>query len=214
MNPFLVGSEITTRRKRITVKGGKAIVDVETGQREEVAEVVMVREVDDAQFVKLFTQNLKAFFDLTPIAMKLLQVVLHQLQQTPNRDQILLNLLLAEQYWQTTQQPSLSRSSFHRAVREMLEKQFLAESVMSGLYYINPNLFFNGDRVRFVTEIKRRRSDADHSDRVRRLRTGDFPASAPLPPLASPYVQLEHQGADGGELPEHLMPQAGDFGDG
>lgn len=169
-NPFVDTATITTRRKRtVVVKGGKAIVDGETGETEDLAEVVMVREVDDQQFVKVFTQNLKAFFDLSPVAMKLLQVVLHQVQQTPNSDKILLNLAMVEDYFIRTEQTAMSKTSFHRAVKEMIDKRFIAESLMSGLYYINPHLFFNGDRVRFVQEIKRKRANDDHGQVKRRL---------------------------------------------
>lgn len=192
-NPFLDASTITTRRKRtVMVKGGKAIVDKETGQAEDMAEVVMVREVDDQQFVKIFTQNLKVFFDLTPGAMKLLQVVLHQVQQTPNSDRIMLNLAVVEEYFTQSHQEAISRASFHRAVHELLDKKFIAESVLIGLYFINPHLFFNGDRVRFVQEFRRKRANADHArltDQMRRHGSGngeftihDDPRQTPLIP--------------------------------
>lgn len=192
-NPFIEPSTITTRRKRtVVVKGGKAIVDKETQQTEDLAEVVMVREVDDQQFVKLFTQNLRVFFDLSPVAMKLLQVVLHQVQRTVNNDKIMLNLALVEAYFTQTHQDPLSKTSFHRAIRELLDKKFLAESVISGLYFINPHLFFNGDRVRFVQEFRRKRADADHArltDQMRRhgSSNGEFtihddPRQVPLIP--------------------------------
>ena len=186
-NPFLDASTITTKRKRtVVVKGGKAIVDGETGEMEDLAEVVMVREVDDQQFVKIFTQNLKVFFDLTPGAMKLLQVVLHQVQQTPNSDRIMLNMAVVEDYFTRSHQETVSRASFHRAVRELLDKKFLAESVLTGLYFINPHLFFNGDRVRFVQEVRRKRADVGHDQLKRRL-AGEYtfrddPRQTPLIP--------------------------------
>lgn len=168
-NPFVTSSTVTTRRKRVTVKGGKAIVDLETGQTEEVAEIALVREVDDGQFIKLFTQNLRIFFDLTPVAMKVLQVILAQVQQRVGTDQVMLNVAVAEHYFTSTGQEALSRSSFFRAVHELIDKRFIAESMLSGLYFINPNLFFNGDRVRFINEFKRKRSGIEHKDRVQRL---------------------------------------------
>lgn len=169
-NPFVETATVTTRRKRtIVVKGNKAIVDGETGQVEDMAEVVMVREVDDQQFVKLFTQNLRVFFDLTPGAMKLLQVVLHQVQRTPNHDQIMLNLAVVEDYFTRSHLEPMSKASFHRAIHELLDKKFLAESVLTGLYFINPHLFFNGDRVRFVQEFRRNRVNAAHAEQVKSL---------------------------------------------
>lgn len=155
-NPFITSTTaISTAKKRVVVKGGKAIVDQSTGEFEDVAEIVMVRHVDSEQFVKIFTQNLKVFFDLTPGTIKMLQVLLNQVQKTPNSDKVMLNLNLTQDYFVEHKTEPMSKASFHRAVRELIDKQFIAETVLSGLYFINPNLFFNGDRVRFMTEIRR-----------------------------------------------------------
>lgn len=157
-NPFVKDLTVTTRKKRVTVKANRAIIDTETGEYEDTAEICQVHQVDDGQFIKLFTGQLKQIFDLTPSTYKMLQVVLHQVQQTINGDLILLDLAVAEKYFTATDQPAMAKTTFHRAVKELIEKQFIAESIHTGMYYINPALFFNGDRVRFVTEYRRRPS--------------------------------------------------------
>ena len=61
-NPFITQiSGLKTRAKRVTAKGGKAIIDTTTGEVEDVAEIVSVHRVDNEQFVKIFTSNLKQF---------------------------------------------------------------------------------------------------------------------------------------------------------
>ena len=40
---------------------------------------------------------------------------------------------------------------------ELTEKGFVAPSVDTNLWFVNPAIFFNGDRVRFVTELQRKR---------------------------------------------------------
>ena len=57
---------IENPRQRVTAKGGKAIIDTTTGEVEDVAEIVSVHRVDNEQFVKIFTSNLKQFFNLKP----------------------------------------------------------------------------------------------------------------------------------------------------
>lgn len=176
-NPFITSdTAIATRGKRIVVSGGKAIVDVQTGEMENVAEIVMVRQVDSEQFVKLFTQNLRIFFDLTPVTMKLLQVLLSQVQRAPNTDRVMLNLMIMQDFFTEHQDEPMSKASFHRAVRELIEKKFIAETMLGGLYFINPNLFFNGDRVRFMTEIRRGKTraeaDAKHDKLMTQLKLG------------------------------------------
>lgn len=157
-NPFVKELSISTTKKRITVSANKAVIDTTTGELENVAEVCQIKHVDDEQFVKLFTTNLKAFFDLSLPTFRLLQVVLHQLQKVYDNDTILLDLTAAEDYFTSTQQKPLSRSSFFRSIKELLDKKFIAATERSNLYFINPALFFNGDRFRFVTEYHRKRT--------------------------------------------------------
>lgn len=154
-NPFMGElSGMKTRRKRVTAKGGKAIIDTTTGEIEDVAEIVSVQHVDNEQFVKVFTANLRTFFNLKPTTYRLVQVLLYQLGKTPQRDTVYLNIAVAERYFQETEQRGVSRSAYHDAMRELIEKSFIAESVDPNLYWINPALFFNGDRVRFVKEYR------------------------------------------------------------
>lgn len=178
-NPFMSEQSISTRRKRVTVSAkGKAMLDLETGEIENAVEIVMVKEVDSEQFVKLFTQNMRVFFDLSPVTLKLVQVLLSQVQKNPNNDKVMLSIAIAEDYFTETAIDPISKASFHRAIKELLEKQFIAETLLPGLFFINPNLFFNGDRVRFVNEIKRKRGDSEHAGLVEAMRT----AKAIAPP--------------------------------
>lgn len=43
---------------------------------------------------------------------------------------------------------------------ELTEKKFVAPSTDMNLWFINPAIFFNGDRIRFVTELRRRKVSA------------------------------------------------------
>ena len=52
-------------------------------------------------------------------------------------------------------------------MKELLEKAFIAESLSPGLYYLNPDFMWNGDRLAFVKEyrIKGTRPANDQSRR-------------------------------------------------
>ena len=138
----------------MTAKGGKAIIDTTTGEVEDVAEIVSVHRVDNEQFVKIFTSNLKQFFNLKPTTYRMVQVLLHQLGRARDRDTVYLNVSVAEQYFISTDQNPISKASYYNAMRELIKKGFIAESTNPNLYWINPALFFNGDRVRFVKEYR------------------------------------------------------------
>lgn len=154
-NPFIKSlAEYKVSKKRTVVKGGKAIIDIESGEYENTAEITTVRSVDAEQFVKLYTTRLKDIFSLKPTSMKVLQVLLDQIQKTAiGGDQVMLNYAVAERYFEENELKSISKSSFYTAIAEMVAKGFIAQAdVSSNLFFINPHLFFNGDRVKFVEE--------------------------------------------------------------
>lgn len=164
-NPFVNNMEITTTKKRLNVGRLADHMDRSTGEVLDVAEVCHIREVDDAQFIKLYTQNLKAFFDLKPATFKVLQVVLHELQGVIGNDRVCIHYEICQQYCED-HNFKVSKSAFYTAMGELLDKKFLAESTIPSLYFINPNLFFNGDRARFVTEIRRKKVTDKVADRL------------------------------------------------
>lgn len=153
-NPF-IGSQAEYKRakKRTVVKGGLVVTDVEDGTYQETAELVTTHEVDAEQFVKLYTRELKMLFSLTASSMRLLQVVLGQVQENVGKDTILLNMSIMEKYFTALDAKPMSKPTFYRSINEMIDKGFIAPAADSrDLFFINPNLFFNGDRVRLVKE--------------------------------------------------------------
>jgi len=77
-----------------------------------------------------------------------------ELQKTPNADAIYLAWVGAEEYFSENDIKS-SRASFHRALSELIQKGFLAESTKPNMFWFNPNLFFNGNRLTFVHEYRK-----------------------------------------------------------
>ena len=153
-NPFWKPYEVKVGAKKVTIAGG-FITNPDTGETMHHAGVHRVEWVDEDRFVKLFTQNLKVFFSLTPASQKVLQCLLTSLQEHPNAEGIHLPWFTVEDFSQKNNM-QISRASFHRALREMLEKGFIAESEHPNFYWINTNLFFNGDRMVFVNEYRKK----------------------------------------------------------
>lgn len=158
-NPFIKTTVIKTRSKRLTVARGSTIIDSQTGEVEGLTEVAQIFKVDEAQFIKVFTSQIKAFFDLGQGAYRLMQIVFAITQKIPpHTDRIYMNPeTLPEDL------PAISNSAFYRALAELLEKGFLARVESDKhWYFINPTLFFNGDRVRFITEYQRPKKPKTH----------------------------------------------------
>lgn len=160
-NPFLEGKDalrISTVKRRGPLASNRAVVNTETGEVENVAEIVKVYEVDDDKFVKLFSQNLRVFFSLKPSTFKMLEVLLYEMQKTPGNDRVYLNVEAAREYFESHGVEPIAKATFHKSITELVEKSFIALSTRQNLYFINPAIFFNGDRARFVTEYRRKKT--------------------------------------------------------
>lgn len=164
-NPFLDAAVISvkTRKKKITVAQGGTIIDNETGEATAETVIAQVVEVDEGQFVKLFTKDIKNFFDLTPAGLKTFALVLNVVQaEGINRDKIFIH-----NQDEQLKNFNLSRAVFFRGIDELIKKKFLAKTINPNWYFINPNLFFNGDRAKFIKEYRIQQGEATLDEKVK-----------------------------------------------
>lgn len=154
-NPFTNGIMLPLKKKKI---GTKFIDQTDDSGVIRTTEVAEFTEVDEEEFIKIYTKQMKGLFELTPSTYRLMQVIFAQVQKMPGRDTIYLNLRIAQEYFTMTGQKSVSKPTFHRSIKELCEKKIIASSLDRNLYFINPTIIFNGDRVRFVKEVRKKRS--------------------------------------------------------
>jgi hypothetical protein len=171
-NPFTEVLEIRTKKKMIKVGHGKQLIDTRTGEMENVTQIITYKEVDDDEFVKFFTGNIALTFDLTAAGNKAFQLVMRVAQKEAiGRDDIYLNDEVVESFVSEFK-VKLSISTFRRGLKEILLKQILAKSTKTNVYYINPNLIFNGDRVAFTQAVKRKKKSEFENESQRELMFG------------------------------------------
>jgi len=151
-NPFWEPQTVKVGAKRITVAGGMHVNAL--GENVAHSGIHVIEEVDKDQFVKLYTKNVKAFFDIKPSTQKVLMAVINAIQKHPSADSIYLNWFVVEDY-SLEHDLSISERSFYSALKELIAKGFLAESESTSQYWINPHLVFNGDRMTFIREYRR-----------------------------------------------------------
>lgn len=170
-NPFLSDLDIPLKKRFDRQEAGVFITDKNmmngNGEASEVAEITRVKMIDETKFVKLYTDELRSFFALKPSTQKVLQVVLVELQKRKDKDLVYLNYKHACEYFTSTEgkeKPIMTRPTFQSALKEMIDKDFIAESTYQNQYFINPKLFFNGDRVRLVREYRRVKSTENQLD--------------------------------------------------
>lgn len=155
-NPLVETGEIKTKQKTVRAIGTGKMVDTITGEVMAGTAIVVRKTVDEEHFVKVFAEGVKASFDLNSSGFKVFQIVLKAAQTGAfGADSIYLYFMDA------VQDPDMpiSRQTFHKGLKELIDKKFVAPSTKPNIYWINPHLFFKGDRVAFVTEYVKRGSN-------------------------------------------------------
>ena len=151
-NPFMTDAANNTRQgvKRISNKTGDQFMIVsEHGEVVANTGFHQILEVDKTQFVKLYVNGVKAFQGLKSAGTKVFELIYRAVQDAPGTDKIHLHFMSIEQAI-----TPISRATFDRGMTELLERGFVAESVVPGVYYLNIDYLFNGNRLAFVKEYR------------------------------------------------------------
>lgn len=157
-NPFLkqaveqVQNSIVKKYKTATKTDQKAILqayDPNSGEVLGHTQFIRQIEVDEDQFAKLYLSNFSAFFDLKPQAIKVFGYILNQL--IPNKDEF---IFLTDECLEYTQYKS--STSVRIGLTSLLENEIIARGRADNLYFINPMVAFNGNRITFAkTYVKK-----------------------------------------------------------
>ncbi|MEY0116985.1 replication protein, partial [Providencia rettgeri] len=55
----------------------------------------------------------------------------------------------------------ISESTFYRGMKELIKKDFIAETTIQNCYFLNPDYIFNGDRLSFVKSFILKKSEPE-----------------------------------------------------
>lgn len=180
VNPLVEPQEIRVQRRYIRTTGRQDLVNPATGELAGIAAIHMVEERDDAEFVKVFAEGVRAAFELTRTGYRVFQAVLAVYQNTSMKGGY---AEAVELFWfgdgLNGQAIDMSEKTFQRGLKELLSKGFIAPK-SSSLFWVNPSLFFKGDRVAFVKEYRRKSRAVERDPRTVDMLTGktDEEASA------------------------------------
>jgi hypothetical protein len=165
-NPLLEPGQVAIKRRYVSTGLRRDLVDASTGEVTAAAVIRQVEEKDDAEFVKVFADGVKATFGLSRTASRVFTLVLEQYQREPMVGGYADSVYLA---WfgegLSGRDVGMSDRTFQTGLRELLAKGFLAPRTPN-VFWVNSSLFFKGDRVLFVKEYVRRRASADEITRA------------------------------------------------
>lgn len=161
-NPFIEDMAVAVRNKRIRVsKLGKRehvdLVNHDTGEHHGTF-VGTTKQVDEEQFVKLFTANIALTFDLKSAGIKAFNVLVFVMQNTAiEKDKVFIDKFVMEDF-NEVHNKKLSKAVLYRGLTELINNKIIARSVREGEYFINPAFVFNGDRIVFQTIIEKKKT--------------------------------------------------------
>ena len=155
-NPFITaGTEIHTRHKTVRTRAApRDLMDPDTGEVVGASVIHVIEEADEEHFVKVFADGVRAAFDLSRTGYRVFQAVLTEYQRAKMTggysDSITLFFF---DDGLNGEKIDMSEKSFQRGLKELLGKGFLSPKVPNQ-YWVNPALFFKGDRVAFMREYR------------------------------------------------------------
>jgi hypothetical protein len=162
VNPFLPATSEATKTKVRKVANGKGdfyVVSQETGEAVGTSGFWHTQEVDKSQFCKLFVNGVKALKELTSSGTKVFEHLYLEMQKGIGKDVVSMVHADIDQKINP-----ISERTFYRGMRELLDKDFIAETVAPGRYFVNPDFIFNGDRLAIVKDYRLRRSKGHRDD--------------------------------------------------
>lgn len=156
-NPLLTPSDVPLKKKRVRSSlASRTLLDADTGQIEATSVIHQVEEKDDEHFVKVFAAGVAASYELNRTSSRVFQAVLQEYERAPMSGGYVEAVYLA---WfdngLSGRDIGMSEKTFQRGLKDLLAKGFLAPK-SPNQFWVNPSLFFKGDRVMFVKEYRRR----------------------------------------------------------
>lgn len=138
-NPFADWTpELTTKHKRLDLGiGGKMLFDKDGNEAE--GKILIPYKRDAGRFLKLFWDALDELPELSHTALSVLFCLMKQ--ALADNHVVEMQMEVAVQFCGFTQP-----KSFYEGVNELIIYQYIARTRKTGFYYLNPQIFFSGNR--------------------------------------------------------------------
>lgn len=167
-NPFInqavehIQKHIVKKYKSASKTGEKAILkafDESTGEVLGHTQFIRQIELDEDQFAKVYLSHFSAFFDLKPQAIKVFGYILTQLM--PSKDEF---IFILDECLEHTKYSSAT--SVRIGLTSLLQSEIIARGRAENLYFINPMVAFNGNRITFAKTFIRKKKLAANPNQL------------------------------------------------
>lgn len=142
MNPFLASIKLTVYKSQTTMLNNRNV----DGINKFVSKTIEDIEWEKDPFIKVYTQTkIRNIYKLlNPISCKIVLYI--QLNLKKKTDYIELNTESVMEFTNID-----SKTTYYKYIQELIENAVIAK-YKNGMYWINPELIFNGDRIEFYKE--------------------------------------------------------------
>ena len=153
-NPSIPGPQDIAKKKPVRFGDDKAGLVID-GLGEVIgrgtASFYKIEEVDNERFVKLFQEGMRQAAGLSKAGATLYGFICLQIQDAPNTDKVELSYEKAARSGL-----DISDRVYRNGIRDLLEHEFIYESLVPGVFFVNIRFLFNGDRLAFVQGYQRK----------------------------------------------------------
>ena len=153
-NPFLESLKIPlVPKSNMFVKRDEAVINLSSGNLQEDVLLTGKRKyVNGEHFIKIFVKEMETIFDLTRPAQK---VFTYMLSKVEYNDRLHFDIDDCK-----TLLKYKSDSQVFAGLKELLLNKFIARTSWTSVYWINPKLFYKGDRLFIIREYRKTKEEA------------------------------------------------------
>ena len=145
-SPFLdelLEINIDKRKRLLAGKNPNMIVNPDTGEVQGTQLLAVFEKVDREQFTKIYRKGITQMFNLSKSGIKVFGYF--TLIAKPNKGDVIFEMDSCKEYTgYKTDKPIM------KGLSELIQNGFIARSKYYYKYFINPTMFFNGNRVAFI----------------------------------------------------------------
>lgn len=163
-NPFLekaiqaIEGGIVRKYRSASRCDQKAILQAVDSNGEILGHTSFIRqiEVDEEKFAKFYLSHFSSFFDLNPSSIKVFSYILKQLE--PGKDMVLFFLgdCIKHTGYKTAK-------PIYQGLSHLIASEIIARGRYDNIYFINPLVVFNGNRVTFAKSYVKRAREVNKS---------------------------------------------------
>jgi len=139
------------RRKQHVGVINRELLDVKTGEVFAMEGVGSVEEVSKEQFVQIYREGIKEMLLLSKSAYRVFSLILDVYENEPVGKKAWtdhLSLFVRNGSIGNIALP-MSMQTFNKGLKELLAKKVIAPKT-PGVFWVNPHLFFKGDKFQFI----------------------------------------------------------------